>query len=107
MQVSLKIFFLQDVVSQIFHNLSICLFSIAPSEPRNLSVVKVTSTSAELRWIIPANTNGQIHSYQLYYRPKYSEAQGVSDFVPFQHHIPASRSYNPCLLAILGITAKN
>jgi len=39
-----------------------------PTEPRSLTVDKVTDTTVTLSWIIPDPTNGEITQYELQYK---------------------------------------
>ena len=48
------------------------LFISAPSPPRNLKDVFVNATTVQLQWEVPAQTNGQLGTYQLQFKAKFS-----------------------------------
>ena len=43
---------------------------LGPSQPRNLQVLFSNSSLVTLEWEIPAETNGQIRKYQIWYKVK-------------------------------------
>ena len=43
------------------------MFCTAPSQPRNLTISRVSSTWIELNWIPPRTPNGDIHHYIIKY----------------------------------------
>ena len=62
------------------YKVSILIFILAPSPPRNLKEVSVNSTSVQLQWEVPAQTNGQLRTYQLQFKIKFSDtgSHGIS-----------------------------
>ncbi|OWF49359.1 Down syndrome cell adhesion molecule homolog [Mizuhopecten yessoensis] len=45
-------------------------FDSGPSAPRNLHVKDIGPSQVELMWEIPAQTNGEIRKYRIWYRPR-------------------------------------
>ncbi|XP_025111745.1 hemicentin-1-like [Pomacea canaliculata] len=54
-------------------------FPLGPSVPRNVKILSTTSTTAEVSWEMPAQSNGNIRIYQLQYRP-YLTYTGLHSF---------------------------
>ena len=48
-------------------NCNFCCFSIAPSSPRNVTVVNETSTTLLVTWLTPSIPNGVVINYQVNY----------------------------------------
>ena len=58
-------------VAVLFKFQCVPLFS-APSQPRNLQLLSHNATAVNLEWEVPEQTNGQIRTYQLHYRAKFT-----------------------------------
>ncbi len=52
------------------------IYDSAPSAPRNLHMVRHDARTVRLQWEIPAQTNGDIRTYQVHYRAKFLQ-QGM------------------------------